>query len=205
MEFLRVLCRIIFKLFVPTKVFYPEKMPEKGPVIVISNHETMLDMFMIGYRVKTRYIKWMAKDSLFKFKPFGKLLRKWGAYPVKRGSRDTESYRTTENLLKSGEAVGIFPQGTRSRGRGLSLGAKPGFVKFALETDATVVPVAIWGKRGKIRFLGKAYVRFGEPFRPSDILQGELAGDREAIRKLATESLENIYKMMEVPVENNKG
>lgn len=201
MEFVRWIFRVIFKLFVRTTVFYPEKVPEKGPVVVVSNHESMLDMFLIGYRVP-RYIKWMAKEELFKNKLFGKLLMALGAYPVKRGSRDVGAARTTKELLERGEIIGIFPQGTRSKGRGKKLPAKPGFVRFAVDGDAVIQPVAIWGK---IRLFGKVYVRFGEPFSVRERLGEEHLNDRAAIQQLAAETLEDIYNMMEVPGEISKG
>lgn len=201
MEFVRWIFRVIFKLFVQTHVFYPEKVPAQGPVVVVSNHESMLDMFLIGYRVP-RYIKWMAKEELFRNKLFGKLLMSLGAYPVKRGSRDVGAARTTKELLDRGEIIGIFPQGTRSKGRGKTLPAKPGFVRFALDGNAMIQPVAIWGK---IRLFGKVYVRFGEPFSVQDKLGEERLNDRAAVQQLAAETLENIYNMMEVPGEISQG
>lgn len=201
MEFVRWIFRVIFKLFVRTTVFYPEKVPAQGPVVVVSNHESMLDMFLIGYRVP-RYIKWMAKEELFKNKLFGKLLTSLGAYPVKRGSRDVGAARTTKELLEQGEMIGIFPQGTRAKGRGGKLPAKTGFVRFALDGNAKIQPVAIWGK---IRLFGKVYVRFGEPFSVSEVLGEGACSDRAAVQKLAADTMENIYGMMEVPNEVSAG
>ncbi len=195
MEFVRWLFRIIFKVFVRTKVYGAEQVPAQGPVVVVSNHESMLDMFLIGYRVP-RYIKWMAKEELFKNKLFGKLLMALGAYPVKRGSRDVGAARTTKELLEKGEIIGIFPQGTRSKGRGKKLPAKPGFVRFAIDGDAMIQPVAIWGK---IRLFGKVYVRFGQPFSVKERLGADHLNDRAAIQQLAAETLDDIYDMMEVP------
>lgn len=195
MEFVRWLFRIIFKVFVRTKVYGAEQVPAQGPVVVVSNHESMLDMFLIGYRVP-RYIKWMAKEELFKNKLFGKLLMALGAYPVKRGSRDVGAARTTKELLEKGEIIGIFPQGTRSKGRGKKLPAKPGFVRFAIDGEAMIQPVAIWGK---IRLFGKVYVRFGQPFSVKERLDADHLNDRAAIQQLAAETLDDIYDMMEVP------
>lgn len=201
MEFVRGLFRIIFKLFVRTKVFYPDKVPASGPVVLVSNHESMLDMFLIGYRIP-RYVKWMAKEELFKNKLLGKLLMALGAYPVRRGSRDVGAARTTKILLEQGEIIGIFPQGTRSKGRGQSLPVKPGFIRFAVEGDAMIQPVAIWGK---IRLFGKVYVRFGEPFSAREALGEDHLNEKTAVQALADSTMDGIYKMMEVPVEVSKG
>lgn len=195
MEFIRWLVSVVFKLFVRTTVFYPENVPAQGPVVVVSNHESMLDMFLIGYRVP-RYIKWMAKEEIFRNKLLAKIFTALGAYPVKRGSRDVGAARTTKELLDKGEIIGIFPQGTRSKGRGKKLPAKPGFVRFAVEGDALIQPVAIWGN---IRLFGKVYVRFGEPFSARERLGAEHINDRSAIQQLAKDTLDDIYDMMEVP------
>lgn len=145
MEFLRILCKIFFSLFVRVRVIDADKMPREGGLVVAANHESMLDMFMIGYRVP-RYIKWMAKEELFKNKLIAKFITACGAYPVKRSARDVSAARTTFEMLEKGEPVGIFPQGTRSKGNGRAHKAKHGVAKFAVEADVPVQPVAIWGK-----------------------------------------------------------
>ena len=194
MWFLRLICRFIFRVFVPTKVFYPERMPESGACVVASNHETMLDMFMIGYRIR-RKVKWLAKQSLFKFKPFGWLLKKCGAFPVKRDNRDVAAVTHCLELLHEGEAIGIFPQGTRSKGRGLSLTPKTGFLRMAVLSGAPVVPVAIWGK---IRLFGKVYVKFGEPIPAEQLIDPEKAEDKAAQQEAAEAYMRRVYAMMEV-------
>lgn len=201
MWFLRIICRIIFKIFVPVTVLNKEKMPAEGACIVAPNHETMMDMFMIGYKIK-RKINWMAKQELFKFKPFGWLIKKCGAYPVKRDNHDVGGANHTVNLLKSGEAVGIFPQGTRSKGRGLALIPKPGFIRLALDTDAKIVPIAIWGK---IRIFGRVYVKFGDPVDPAVLLEGAAPADKDAVKNAAVKYMENVYAMMEITDEDRKG
>lgn len=200
MEFVRVLFRIIFKLFIRVKVINPEKVPQTGAVIVVANHESMLDMFLIAYRLP-RYLKWMAKEELFRNRLFGKLLTALGAYPIRRQSRDVGAAKMTKAFLEQGEILGIFPQGTRSRGRGRSLAVKPGFVRFAVESDALIQPVAIWGK---IRLFGKVYVRFGDPFSAREALGEEQMTNKAAIQELATRTMEDIYDMMEVPVESHQ-
>lgn len=205
MEVLRVICRIFFFLFVRVKVYDADKMPKEGGLVVAANHESMLDMFMIGYRVP-RYVKWMAKEELFKNKLFGKFISACGAYPVNRNARDLSAVRTTFDLLKSGEAVGIFPQGTRSKGNGRNHRAKHGVAKFAIEANVPVLPVAIWGK---IRLFGRVYVRFGDPIvlpQQDSALMENCAEDsgrekysKEDYQKMSQDILDKIYSMMEVP------
>lgn len=139
MEFLRVLCKIFFSVFLRVRVIDADKMPREGGVIVAANHESMLDMFMIGYRVP-RYIKWMAKEELFKNKLVAKFITACGAYPVKRSTRDVSAARTTFEMLERGEPVGIFPQGTRAKGSGRAHQAKHGVAKFAVEAACRCFP-----------------------------------------------------------------
>ena len=201
MEVLRVICRFIFFFFIRVKVYGAEKVPQSGGLVVAANHESMLDMFMIGYRLP-RYLKWMAKEEIFKNKLLGKIFTACGAYPVKRNSRDLSAARTTFELLEKGEAVGIFPQGTRSRGNGRNNKAKHGVSKFAIEAGVPVQPVAIWGK---IRLFGKVYVRFGDPVLLPQPAEGEKY-TKEDCTKMAQEILDGIYSLMEVPADgNNKG
>ncbi len=200
MEFLRILCKIFFSLFVRVRVIDADKMPREGGLVVAANHESMLDMFMIGYRVP-RYIKWMAKEELFKNKLIAKFITACGAYPVKRSARDVSAARTTFEMLEKGEPVGIFPQGTRSKGNGRAHKAKHGVAKFAVEADVPVQPVAIWGK---FRLFGRVYVRFGDPIRLPQSTE-DTKYTKEEYQKMSQEILDTIYMLMEVPeIENHK-
>ena len=125
----------------------------------------------------------MAKQEIFRNPFVGWLLNCLGAYPVKRGESDEESTKTTMALLERGEAVVIFPEGTRIR-RG-SLGRPHrGVGRVALESGAPVVPIAVSGsehaRRGwRIRPV-KVHLRFGAPLTfprvdsPSPFLAGEV-------------------------------
>jgi 1-acyl-sn-glycerol-3-phosphate acyltransferase len=154
----------------------------KGAVILASNHRSFLDPFVLGTCVP-RPIYFMAKQEIFRNPFVGWLLNCLGAYPVKRGESDEESTKTTMALLDRGEAVVIFPEGTRIR-RG-SLGRPHrGVGRVALESGAPVVPIAVSGseraRRGwRIRPV-KVHLRFGAPLTfprvdtPSPFLAGEV-------------------------------
>jgi glycerol-3-phosphate dehydrogenase (NAD(P)+) len=114
-----------------------------GPVILAANHRSFLDPFVIGICLR-RPIYFVAKRELFKSPLIGWLLNCLGAFPIRRGEADEESIDTALGLLERGEAVVIFPEGTRQT-RG-SLGEpKRGVGRLALESGAPVVPIAITG------------------------------------------------------------
>ena len=136
-------------LIAPTVRFYfrvrrlgREHIPAGG-VILASNHRSFLDPFVIGICIR-RPIYFVAKRELFRNPLVGWFLNCMGAFPVRRGQSDEESVRTSLELLERGEAVVVFPEGTRiAHG---SLGRpKRGVGRLTLQSGAPVVPVAVTG------------------------------------------------------------
>ncbi|HEY1275812.1 MAG TPA: 1-acylglycerol-3-phosphate O-acyltransferase [Thermoleophilaceae bacterium] len=139
-----------------------EHIPQGG-VILAANHRSFLDPFAIGCCLG-RPIYFVAKQELFKRPLLGWFLNAMGAFPIRRGESDEDSVATALALLERGEAVVIFPEGTRIRTGSL---AKPkrGVGRLALQSGAPVVPIAITGseraRRGwRIRPV-KVHVRCG--------------------------------------------
>lgn len=192
----RILAYIIFSLFVWVKVDGKENFPEEGPVIVAGNHSSLLDPFMIGYRIK-RKIHWMAKEELFRVKLFAKILLHLGAYPVKREKRDRLAISTTEELLNLGKVVGIFPQGTRRKTEGRDYDLKTGVAHFALESDANIQPVIIYGKASLFR---RVHVKFGQPFK---LEKKKEKYTKAELMDLTIEIMDKVYDLKEEKVEED--
>lgn len=156
-----------------------EHVPQSGPVIFVSNHRSFIDPFIIGL-CSRRPVYYVAKQELFKIKALGWLLSSLGAFPVKRGEADGDMIETAKAILDRGDPVLIFPEGTRIRPGALGK-PKRGVGRLALETGATVVPVAMIGtesirKGFRIR-PHKIRVRIGAPltFPKTENVTGPLA------------------------------
>jgi len=141
-----------------------EHLPSGG-LILAANHRSFLDPFLIGCCVR-RPIYFVAKRELFANRLQGWFLNCLGAFPVRRGESDEESVDTALALLERGEAVVIFPEGTRIR-HGSVDRPKRGVGRLALESGAPVVPVAVTGsehaRRGWVFRPVKVKVRCGRP------------------------------------------
>jgi glycerol-3-phosphate dehydrogenase (NAD(P)+) len=141
-----------------------EHVPD-GPVILASNHRSFLDPFVVGICLK-RPIYFVAKKELFDKRLTGWFLNCLGAFPIRRGESDEESMETAKQVLQRGDALVIFPEGTRHREGSLGK-AKRGVGRLALETGAPVVPVAVHGtervRRGWRIRPAKVKVRLGRP------------------------------------------
>lgn len=142
-----------------------ELVSQRGPLIVVSNHLHFCDPPLLG-GVLPRYVRFMAKREAFKF-PWGLIFTTaYGAFPVRRNQLDRRAFRQAENLLRSGGALGMFPEGHRSQGKGLL----PGFGGVALlarRTGAPLLPVGIAGTERVFRTPPRwpITVRVGQPFR----------------------------------------
>jgi 1-acyl-sn-glycerol-3-phosphate acyltransferase len=107
-----------FRLVMKMKVENPENLPLDGPALIACNHVTNFDVFPMQFSLP-RPIFFMAKAELFKFPIMDVALRNLGAFPVYRGEKDAWAMRHARKVLEQGQTLGMFPEGTRSRGRGL--------------------------------------------------------------------------------------
>ncbi len=136
-----------------------------GGVILAANHRSFLDPFIVGCCLG-RPIYFVAKRELFHKPLLGWFLNCMGAFPVRRGESDEESMQTALALLERGEAVVIFPEGTRIRSGSLAQ-PKRGVGRLALESGKPVVPIAITGsehaRNGWLIKPVKVQIRCGAP------------------------------------------
>jgi 1-acyl-sn-glycerol-3-phosphate acyltransferase len=151
-------CRAVLGPLYRVEVHGTENIPAEGPVLLCSNHISNLDPPVVGMMFP-RPVAFMAKEELFKAPVIKHLVPHLKAFPVKRGMSDRDALRRALALLKEGEVLGLFPEGTRSKDGTLGKGlAGAGF--FALRSDAVVIPCAIIGPYQRFR---KLKVVYGQP------------------------------------------
>ena len=154
------------------RIRHANRVPRRGGVIIASNHQSFLDPPLVGSCLQ-REICYMARRTLFEIPVLGRLIRMSNAFPVDRESADIKSMKTAINLLRNGEALLVFPEGTRSEDGSLGR-LKPGIRILAARANVPVVPVLIqgahcvWPKGRRFpRLRGRMDIVFGKPFRVS--------------------------------------
>jgi 1-acyl-sn-glycerol-3-phosphate acyltransferase len=122
-----------------------ETLPARGPLLLIGNHDSHWDPVMIGFAArKRRMIRALAKSQLWDVKGLAPVLNGMGQIPIVRGAGDAQALANAIEALRAGSCVGVFPEGTRSRGR--EMRARSGVGRLALEVpEAHVSCVAVSG------------------------------------------------------------
>jgi 1-acyl-sn-glycerol-3-phosphate acyltransferase len=142
-RFIFWLIRIFFDSVTVLKMEGSENVPTDGAVIIAANHVTNFDAFPMQFAVP-RAICYMGKAELFNNLLLDPLLRILCAFPVNRGEKDEWALHHARKVLMHGQTLGMFPEGKRSKGRGLSV-AKTGTARMALDMNCPIVPVAVVG------------------------------------------------------------
>ena len=179
-RFARWCCKVFCDLFFRIHVCGRENVPDKGAFVLVSNHQSYLDPVFCGIYLK-RPLYFLARDSLWKNRFFGRLISSVNTIPVKQGKADLSAMRQVISKLKEGWGVCLFPEGTRTSD-GKITPFKPGFGLLCRRGGAMVVPVVIdgafecWPRHKKIFSPGSIEVCYGKA-----IPAGEVANmsDRE--------------------------
>lgn len=151
-----------------------ENIPRKGAVLICANHIGWWDPVIAAVAIRRR-IYFMGKAELFDNRAFGLLLRSVGAFPVRRGTPDRKALSRALELLKQGQAVGIFPEGTRNPS-GQFRRAEPGIGLMVLSSGAPVVPGYFQGPYG---FRRPVSLVVGKPIKIDESLtEGKTSGER---------------------------
>jgi len=171
-----------------------EHLPEGGFVLA-ANHTSNFDPWPLGIPLwPRRQLRFMAKAELFN-PMLTPILRAGGAFRVRRGQGDIEAMRTAVELVKEGEIVVMFPEGTRRR-KGLRkkhvARAHTGAARIALGAGAPLVPAAIAGT-DRLTRLGPLRVAFGEPLDLTDLVELDLKPASEVATERLMARIEELH------------
>jgi 1-acyl-sn-glycerol-3-phosphate acyltransferase len=142
-RFVRALIVGVAKVFGRIDVIGKENIPRDRPFILAPVHRSNIDFALVSL-ITTRRMRYMGKDSIFKFKFLNPFFHALGAFPVHRGAADREALRTSIAVIESGQPLVMFPEGTRQSGPAVQeLFDGPAYV--AAKTGVPIVPLGIGG------------------------------------------------------------
>jgi 1-acyl-sn-glycerol-3-phosphate acyltransferase len=157
----------IFHLISVSQVEGISNLPSSGPVIVAANHLTYVDPFTLQFALP-RPLFYMGKEQLFRNPALDWVLRQLGGFPVYRGEKDAWAIQHAGKVLRNDQVLGIFPEGTRSWGKGLRP-AKTGAARMALAVGCPIVPIALHGPQYMFKHFPRRttiHITIGDPLYP---------------------------------------
>ncbi|CAL9365698.1 lysophospholipid acyltransferase family protein [Streptomyces sp. enrichment culture] len=174
-----------------------EHVPARGGAVLVSNHISYLDFIFTGLaaRPAKRLVRFMAKDSVFRHKVSGPLMRAMKHIPVDR-ARGEGAYAHALDALRAGEVIGVFPEATISPSFTLRE-FKSGAARLAQEARVPLVPMALWGTQ---RLWTKGHKRdFGRNHLPITIRVGApvSAGPDESAPGITDRLRERVHELLE--------
>ena len=166
----RWLSRLTMTVLFRARVWGAENVPERGGVLVASNHQSFADPPLVGAPLRRR-AHYMARSSLFGVPGLGWVIARINAFPVQRGGVDRQAMRTAIELMRQGQVLILFPEGTRSVD-GEVQAFSGGFALLAARAGVPIVPAAVYGAFGvwprhrPLPWPGVVHVAYGEPLEP---------------------------------------
>jgi 1-acyl-sn-glycerol-3-phosphate acyltransferase len=167
----RLLLAGYLRLVYRVRVVGREHVPADGAFILAPSHRSMLDIPVVGV-ISTRRVHFMGKAPLFRVPVLGTVFRLLGGFPVERDGSDVGPVRESLRILKVGEPLVVYPEGTRQRGREIAA-LQSGAAYLAVKVAAPIVPVGIAGaeetfrsRSGRLPGFGRIVVVVGEPIFP---------------------------------------
>ncbi len=185
---------LLLRVLHPVTVEGLENLPDHK-VLLCANHASNWDPLIIATRLPVNYrLRAMAKKELFQNPILGFLLRHLGVFPVDREATDIKAVKTAIQVLKDGDNLLIFPEGTTIHhgigyADGLPAHAKSGAAMIGIRTGASLVPVFVDGEK---RPFHKTRLVFGTPYAPR--ITGR-RGTAEEVQRAADELLEAAYAL----------
>lgn len=183
-RFFHFFFNLLFRLFFGYRISGNHHLPNRGPFIICANHTSWFDPPLTGCIIPAKHrVHFMAKEELFQIIVLGWMIKKMGAFPVRRNTADRKAIRQAMKILESGGVVGLFPEGTRIKTGELG---KPmqGAALIAVKSQKPVVPMAIKWPSGLFK---RIQVAIGEPV----IFKGSGKG---SLDQVSTQIMDEIRK-----------
>jgi 1-acyl-sn-glycerol-3-phosphate acyltransferase len=197
---------VLFKLIYRYKIIGMHHIPRHGPVLFVSNHQSFWDPLIVGVGARPRPFISLARKTLFSNRYFGWVIRTVRAIPVDQDSAsDLTSMRTCLDILKKGDALLVYAEGSRTYTGHVNEFAN-GVAMLMKRGQPVIIPVAIEGafdvwprmsKRPKL--WGKVWVEFGKPRMASDVLVGTIPESMERLRQEVSQMRQKLRRDMKLP------
>lgn len=183
--------------FYRIKVFGKENIPENKDIIVCANHWSNLDPIFLSISLPIKF-HYMAKKELFEIPVLRGILSKAGAFPVDREGSDLKALRHAISLIKDGNTLGIFPEGTRVKEVNReNMHEGVGFI--ALKSKADILPIEIITS---YRIFSKVELHIKEPIKIEKYFNLK---NKEAMNKISDDIFEKIYENRKMLESENNG
>ena len=196
---LKALFGKFFGLLFRVKIINPQNEIQGTPFIVCSNHTSLWDVFIISLAMKNQ-IRYLAKKEVFKIPIFGWIIKRMGAIPVDRKAGDIGAIKKSIEILKNGDCMGVFPQGTRCpKQNPRDTEIKDGIGMLCSKTNVGILPVYIKTKKGKVRFFHRTYFIIGEYIPPEELKFDALG--KEKYRLISTHAFDKTCALGESVVK----
>lgn len=183
-KLIQIFCIIVFRV----KKVGEENIAKEGAYILCANHRSNWDPpILVASTKRKMYV--MAKEELFKNNFIRWFAKKCCVFPVKRGKMDLESMKFSLKILKEGQILMIFPEGTRN-GMEKNGRAQNGAAFMALKTGVPVIPVGI---KGEMKPFHKVTLHYGKPLDFSEYKSNK--PEKEVLDKVSKEIMDNIIML----------
>jgi len=200
--YVRVISRTLLTMLTRRRVMGKENVPKQGPLLVVSNHLSFTDQFLISASL-SRKLVFMAKVELFRSRLVRCTANGFGAFPVRRGGiLDRTALQQANQVLDSSQALVLFPEGTRNRKAKLKR-AFPGSALIAMHKNVTILPIGLTGMehidtKGLVWHLihrPRVTVNIGRPFH-LPVVKDKDKADKDELTKLADYMMERIAELL---------
>jgi 1-acyl-sn-glycerol-3-phosphate acyltransferase len=159
------------------RTYHRHRMPKAGGVLIVANHQSVMDPTFVGLATR-RPVSFMARESLFQgSRWFARFISRLGAFPLRRGAADMKALRHAVELLRAGQVVLIFPEGTRTPDGRIGV-LQAGYAMLARRSGATILPcviegaIDVWPRTASFARARRAQTAFCEPITPAQMAAG---------------------------------